>query len=292
MIVEINSFLQSDIKKLETDLSYQSEISKSLDSNLKLMQTKFDDQQTKMKQLETNLTIYREADDFNILQLQNKINTIQDNITSMQNNTQLLINKVVNLEEKINLSTPIVSDKNGFESGKQSVTNGTWTALYIKKDLYDASSKSSCNSPYPTCYVNLSQQNTIVGSAISVDTIGSSDHGYYFMGYSDKYVVPSDGIVKISGDFLKKDKLTLSSLGNQSTLTVFILGEIPNIIINKSILLDSNYTNDVWFSKEIEFNLAPGSIFRVGFGGTDLWTQDYGLYDSWSRVTINAESMK
>ncbi len=292
MMFEINSFLRSDIKKLEGDLSYQSEISKSLDSNLKLTQAQFDDQQTKMKQLETNFTISRQSDNSHILELENKINSIQANITNVKNNTESIINRVVKLEEKINLSTPIVSNKNKFNTEILSNANDNWTALYIKKDLYDANSKSSCNTPYPVCYVNISQQNTLVGTAIAVDTIGSSDHGYYFMGYSDKYIVPPDGVVKISGDFLKRDKLTLSGLGGESTLSVFILGEIPNIIINKTTLLGGNYTNDVWFSKDTVFDLAPGSIFRVGFGGIDSWTQDYGLYDSWARVSINGEPAK
>jgi len=292
-LLGINSNLQSKIEKLGDDLRQQSEISKSLDSDLKSTHLLLDDQRVKMEQLEANVTLIKEIEISSILELQNKISDIQANMTSINNNTESLNKRVVNLEEKINASTSIAPNSLKFETITLSDENNkNWTTHYIKENLYDATIKSVCNSPSPHCYAHLSKLNTLVGTAIEIDTIGSSDLGYYFMGYSDEYVAPTDGVVKISGKFLKKDDLILAGLGKNSTFNVFILGENPVLVINKTTLLDYNDTNDVWFSKEVEFKLDPGKIFRVGLGGTDSWLQDEKLYESWAGVSISAEAKK
>jgi hypothetical protein len=292
-LLEINSNLQSKIEKSAEDLHQQSEISKSLDSDLKSTHLLLDDQRVKIEQLESNVTMIREIEVSGLLELQNKISDIQVNMISVSNNTESLNKRVVNLEEKINTSTSIAPNQFKFETITLSDENNkNWTSHYIKENLYDATIKSVCNSPSPHCYAHLSKLNTLVGAAIEIDTIGSSDLGYYFMGYSDEYVAPGDGAVKVSGKFLKKDNLILTGLGKNSTFNVFILGENPDLVINKTALLDYNDTNDVWFSKGIEFKLDPGKIFRVGFGGTDSWLHDEKLYDSWADVSISAEAKK
>lgn len=292
-LLGINSNLQSKIEKLGEDLRQQSEISKSLDSNLKSTHLLLDDQRVKMEQLEANVTIIREIEISSILESQNKISDIQANIISMNNNTQSLNKRIINLEEKINTSISIVPNQSKFETITLSDENNkNWTSHYIKENLYDVNIKSSCNSPPPDCYAHLSKLNTLVGAAIEIDTIGSSDYGYYFIGYSDEYVAPTDGVVKVSGKFLKKDDLILTDLGKNSILSVFVLGENPDLVINKTTLLDYNYTNGIWFSKEVEFKLKPGKIFRVGFGGTDSWIQDEKMYDSWAGVSISSEPKK
>jgi hypothetical protein len=292
-LLEINSNLQSKIEKSAEDLHQQSEISKSLDSDLKSIRLLLEDQRVKIAQLEANFTMIRDIEISSLLELQNKIANIQANMTSMNNNTELLNKRVVNLEEKISTSVSIVPNQLKFETVTLSDENNkNWTSHYIKENLYDANIKSVCNSPSPHCYAHLSKLNTIVGTALEIDTIGSSDLGYYFMGYSDEYVGPSDGVVKVSGKFLKKDDLILTDFGKNSTLSVFILGDNPDLIINKTTLLDYNYTNGVWFSKEVEFKINPGTIFRVGFGGTNSWLQDEKMYDSWAGVLINAGSKK
>ena len=292
-LLEINSNLQSKIEKSAEDLHQQSEISKSLDSDLKSAHLLLDDQRVKIEQLESNVTMIREIEVSGLLELQNKISDIQANMISVNNNTESLNKRVVNLEEKINTSTSIAPNQFKFETITLSDENNkNWTSHYIKENLYDATIKSVCNSPSPDCYAHLSKLNTLVGAAIEIDTIGSSDLGYYFMGYSDEYVAPADGVVKVSGKFLKKDDLILTGLGKNSTFNVFILGENPDLVINKTALLDYNDTNDVWFSKEVKFKLDPGKIFRVGFGGTDSWLQDEKLYDSWANVSISAEVKK
>ncbi|MBI3639646.1 MAG: hypothetical protein HY223_04955 [Thaumarchaeota archaeon] len=292
-LLEINSNLQSKIEKLGDDLHQQSEISKSLDSELKSTNLLLDNQRAKIEQLESNVTMIREIEISGLLELQNKISDIQANMISMNNSTESLNKKVVNLEEKINTSTSIVPNQFQFETITLSDENNkNWTSNYIKENLYDAMIKSVCNSPPPHCYAHLSKLNTLVGAAMAIDTIGSSDSGYYFMGYSDEYIAPADGVVKISGKFLKKDDLILTDLGKNSTLNVFILGENPDLVINKTTLLDHNYTNGAWFSKEVAFKLDPGKIFRVGFGGTDSWIQDEKMYDSWAGVSISAEAKR
>jgi hypothetical protein len=292
-LLEINSNLQSKIEKLGDDLHQQSEISKSLDSELKSTYLLLDNQRVKIEQLESNVTMIREIEISGLLELQNKISDIQANMISMNNTTESLNKRVVNLEEKINTSTSIVPNQFRFETITLSDENNkNWTSNYIKENLYDAKIKSVCNSPPPHCYAHLSKLNTLVGAALAIDTIGSSDSGYYFMGYSDEYITPADGVIKISGKFLKKDDLVLTDLGKNSTLSVFILGENPDLVINKTTLLDHNYTNGVWFSKEAEFKLDPGKIFRVGFGGTDSWIQDEKMYDSWTGVSISAEAKR
>jgi hypothetical protein len=292
-LLEINSNLQSKIEKSAEDLHQQSEISKSLDSDLKSIRLLLDDQRVKIEQLESNVTMIRDIEISSLLELQNKISDIQANLTSVNNNTESLNKRVVNLEEKINTSVSIVPNQLKFETITLSDENNkNWTSHYIKENLYDANIKSVCNSPSPYCYAHLSKLNTLVGTAISIDTIGSSDLGYYFMGYSDEYVAPVDGVVKVSGKFLKKDDLILTDLGKNSTFSVFILGENPDLVINKTTLLDYNYTNGVWFSKEVEFKINPGKIFRIGFGGTNSWIQDEKMYDSWAGVFISAEAKK
>ena len=292
-LLEINSNLQSKIEKLGDDLHQQSEISKSLDSELNSTYFLLDNQRVKIDQLESNVTMIREIEITGLLELQNKISDIQANMISLNNSTESLSKKVVNLEEKINASTAIAPNQFQFETITLSDENNkNWTSNYIKENLYDTTIKSVCNSPSPHCYAHLSKLNTLVGTAIAIDTIGSSDSGYYFMGYSDEYIAPADGVIKVSGKFLKKDNLILTDLRKNSTLSVFILGENPDLVINKTTLLDSNYTNDAWFSKEIKFKLNPGTIFRVGFGGTDSWIQDEKMYDSWAGVFISAETKR
>ena len=287
----VNTNLQSSIQKMEDELRQQSEVSKSLDSDLKSTHLLLDDERAKVEQLQSNLTMTREDDRLDLLELQNEITNIKTIMTDMNNNTESLVKKVINLEEKINASTSLVPDQAKFERTTLSDENNrNWTSHYVKENLYDARVISVCTSPSSECYVHLSRLNTIVGPSIAVDTIGSSDSGYYFIGYSDEYIVPEDGVVRVSGKFLKKNDLVLTDLRKNSTLSVFILGENPDIIINKTTLLDYNYTNGVWFSKKIEFKLDPGRIFRVGFGGTDSWTQDQRLYDAWADVSISAES--
>jgi hypothetical protein len=289
-LVGINSILQSNVGKLENDLHKQSEISKSLDSDLNSTHFLLESQRVKIEELGSNITMIREADRSGLLELQHEITNIQANITSMKNNTESLMKRVVSLEEKIITSAALVPNQLKFEPITLSDENNkNWTSHYIKEKLYDARINSWCNSNFPNCYVHLSKLNSLVGTAIAIDTIGSSDSGYYFMGYSNKYVVPADGLVKVSGKFLKKDNLVLAGLGKNSTLSVFILGENPDLIINKTTLFGDNDTNDVWFSKEIEFKLNPGEIFRIGFGGTDSWIQDYKQYDSWAGVSVRAE---
>ena len=289
-LLEINSNLQSKIEKLGDDLFQQSETSRSLDSELNSTHLLLNNQRVKIEQLESNVTIIKEIEISGLLELQNKISDIQANMISMNNNIESLNKRVVNLEEKINSSTSIVPNQFQFETITLSDENNkSWTSNYIKENLYDAKIKSVCNSPPPHCYAHLSKLNTFVGSAMAIDTIGSSDSGYYFMGYSDEYIAPTNGLVKISGKFLKKDDLILTDLGKNSTLSVFILGENPDLVINKTTLLDYSYTNGVWVSKEILFKLDPGKIFRVGFGGTDSWIQDEKMYDSWAGVSISAK---
>jgi hypothetical protein len=291
LLVGINSILQSNIQKLENDLHEQLKISKSLDSDLNSTHLLLDTQRAKMEELGSNITMIRESDRSGFLELQNEITNIQANITSMNNNTELLVKKVVSLEEKINASAALVPNQFTFKPITLSDENNkNWTSHYIKEKLYDARFNSWCNSPFPNCYVHLSKLDSLVGTAIAIDTIGSSDSGYYFMGYSDEYVVPTDGLVKVSGKFLKKDNLILADLGKNSTFNVFILGENPDLIINKTTLLEGNDTNGVWFSREIDFKLNPGESFRVGFGGTDSWIQDIKQYDSWAGVSVRAEA--
>ena len=292
-ILEINSNLQSEIEKLGSDLQQKSEISKSLESKLNSTNFLLDNQRVKIEQLESNVTMIREIEVSGLLELQSKISDMQANITSANNNIESLNKRVDSLEEKFNTSTSIVPNKFQFETITLSDENNkNWTSNYIKENLYDAKIKSVCNSPPPHCFAHLSKLNTLVGTAIAIDTIGSSDSGYYFMGYSDEYVTPADGVVKVSGKFLKKDNLILTDLGKNSTLSVFILGENPDLVINKTTLLDYNYTNGIWFSKEVEFKLDPGKIFRIGFGGTDSWIQDEKMYDSWAGVSISAEAKR
>ncbi|HET6458031.1 MAG TPA: hypothetical protein VFG24_04025 [Nitrosopumilaceae archaeon] len=292
-ILEINSNLQSEIEKLGDDLHQKSEISKSLESELNSTNLLLDNQRVKIEQLESNVTLIKEIEISSLLELQNKISDIQANIISTNNNTESLNKRVGNLEEKINASTSIVPNQFQFETITLSDENNkNWTSNYIKENLYDVKIKSICNSPTSHCFAHLSKLNTLVGTAIAIDTIGSSDSGYYFMGYSDEYVTPADGVVKVSGKFLKKDDLILTDLGKNSTLSMFILGENPDLVINKTTLLDYNHTNGVWFSKEVEFKLDPGKIFRIGFGGTDSWIQDEKMYDSWAGVSINAEAKR
>ena len=139
LLVGINSILQSNIQKLENDLHEQLKISKSLDSDLNSTHLLLDTQRAKMEELGSNITMIRESDRSGFLELQNEITNIQANITSMNNNTELLVKKVVSLEEKINASAALVPNQFTFKPITLSDENNkNWTSHYIKEKLYDA----------------------------------------------------------------------------------------------------------------------------------------------------------
>lgn len=276
---------QSDLIDLNRSAAEQSQTIASLNSKI----------ETNSQIIESLKTELKESKQ--LVEFQNR--TITNLNYSMDNQTR----RISSLEERVNLlEQKIISIQPNpspfsLEFKPQTVVDDkgvSWTSHYIKQDLYDPAVTPSCSSPPPDCYVHISKVKTIHGDGIEVDTNNSGDYGYYLLAYSNEYVVPSDGVVTVTGKFLKTDQLPRidNSTNPNSLVSLYILGEKPDNIVRTDLVLTSKDPNDTWLEKRLNFILEKGGIFRIGIGRNDGWLVDYNLYASWSDVSINAQLKK
>ena len=266
--------LQSDIRNLSNDFVEQSQTIKSLSSELNI---------TKQLASEQKVTID------NLLSAQNdsevKINSLQTDAINMQNEISQLESRIATLEQRMSIPPPLPSPK--FQAKTLTDANGiAWTSGYIR-----VIPNPVCDYVIPEGYINMNEISTPYGKGISVDTSNSDDYCYYFFAHTNKYVAPSDGIIKISGKFLKNDDFYLSGLqSGRSNLDIYLMPETATSILNDTMVLTDTDTNGIWYDKEITFKLKPGEIFIIGIGRSDMWSTDYHLTASWSSFSINAKT--
>jgi len=138
-------------------------------------------------------------------------------------------------------------------------------------------------------------QDSSHGTAYHIDTIGSSDWAYQFMGtYTEKFVVRSDGTIGVSGWF------RFSDLGFQPPeyppegrrlvyLYLIVMDPVSNTIEGTVLVL--GYTDPVdtwiWVDNLVVSGLIPGSTINIGIGRSDAWEIDWELTAEWAGVVVS-----
>ena len=255
----------------------------------------------------------------------------RQNIDQLNNNVTLLTNEIKSLEDKVSSLEQVGSQQSGPPpSTSQSITfvpialqdntGSYWTSWFIKESLYYPTLYStSCDALHVDCYVHMSNITTPNGTGIEADTIGSSVYGYWFLGYSEEYVVPDNGTVTVSGNFFKNDTFAQSGIyqlhpygpggpaypttsnttsstqpmynsvpEGRSHIFVFILDRDPNVILQQKEAVTSSDNVTTWYNRAVTFHLPPGQVFRVGIGAENNWETDWNVYVAWNAVKISA----
>lgn len=142
-------------------------------------------------------------------------------------------------------------------------------------------------------YVRLQRIDTPFGDGWSVDTHGSPDYIYYFMGWTNETVwtVPSDGEITVSGAFLKSDTFDISELEHpewpRSFVQVYVLNSDGTRILGSAYAVDLDDQTNVWYRRNVTITgLTPGEIISIGIGRRDEWTSDWALYAKWANIRV------
>lgn len=126
------------------------------------------------------------------------------------------------------------------------------------------------------------------GMAYHIDTIGSSQYGYAFFGYtsSHTYRVRPDGTLSFTGWFRQFDAFKPPDQPGRRRLFVYALSPITNNILGSKEIL--NYLNGTdWHYIEDTFQgLMPGLEVRFAIGRPDSWSYDWQLTAEWAGVTV------
>ncbi len=297
--------LQGTLMNLNASIIEQSQGTKSLNQQANSTQQLINEQKKNISQME-----------YGIGNLTNEIKSLEGRVASLEHSRPHCSPEgCPPLTNQPSSSTKFVPIALRDDKGN------LWTSWFIKESLYYPTLYStSCDAPSVDCYVNFSNISTPNGTGIEADTIGATVYGYWFLGYSQEYVVPENGTVTISGNFLKNDTFsqvyglvpphpsqnTSEGYGammpapsmhqnltqvpeGRSHIFVFILDRDPNIILaqKEAVLSSDNVTT--WYDRSVTFNLHPGQVFRVGIGSENNWANDYHVYVAWNGVTIRAE---
>jgi uncharacterized coiled-coil protein SlyX len=328
LIVANNSSFQSTLFNLDTRIIEQSQSIKSINEQLNSSQQATSAQSQTIQSLSSQLNSNQQT----VSEQKQAIDQINENVTLLTNEIRSLEDKVASLEQGTNQQSiqppPQTSQSTTFVPVALQDNTGTyWTSWFIKESLYYPTLYStSCDAPSVDCYVHMSNISTPNGTGIEADTIGSTVYGYWFLGYSEEYVVPDNGTVTISGNFFKNDtfgqpdmlplhtgistptptgseeldthppaNLTLPSYQTnmsvpegRSHIFVFILDRDPNIILQQKEAVTSSDNHTTWYHRTVTFSLPPGQVFRVGIGAENDWATDWNVYVAWNGVTINA----
>ncbi len=226
--------------------------------------------------------------------LEDKTDSLASKIELLENKTNSLDQQIQNMHNPSSIVLPPIqsSSNSSFVPVALQDENGAlWTSWFIKESLYYPTLYStSCDARNIDCYVHMSTISTQNGTGIEADTIGSPVYGYWFLGYSDEYVVvPDNGTVTISGNFLKNDTFNPPVPEGRSHVFIFILDRDPNIILQQKEAVTSSEKDATWYNRSITFNLTPGQVFRVGIGAENNWVYDWNVYVAWNKVSISAE---
>jgi hypothetical protein len=138
-------------------------------------------------------------------------------------------------------------------------------------------------------------QDSFNGTAYHIDTIGSGDWAYQFMGtYTEEFVVRSDGTIGVSGWFRFSD-LGFQPPGGyplegrrEVLLYLIIMDPVSNTIEETALVLD--YTDPVdewiWVDNLVVSDLTQGSTINIGIGRSDAWEIDWRLTAEWAGVVV------
>lgn len=224
------------------------------------------------------------------------ITIIQNNMTNLTFEIKSLDDRIKMLEQRLNQPNPEPQPVPQSTFNKVTVVDGNgtkWTSGYIKISTIDPTVPTTCNSSISLdCYVHLINSNTPYGLGVALDTMGTTDNGYYAIGYTDEFTAPSDGIVKIAGWFQKNDLFTSGQEYSRSYMVVLLLSPDGKTIIDKQSPVTDQEDNGVWYHREIMFTTQPGTDFRIGISRINDWEFDYKIYAAWSDISINAELKK
>ena len=319
LIVANNSSFQSTLLNLNTRIVEQSQTIKSLGEQLNSSQQATTGQSQTVQSLSNQLISSQQT----ILVQRQNIDQLNENVTLLTNEIKSLEDKVTSLEQVGNqqpVQPPSISQSTTFVPvALQDNNERYWTSWFIKESLYYPTLYStSCDALQVDCYVHMSNITTPNGTGIEADTIGSSVYGYWFLGYSEEYVVPDNGTVTVSGNFFKNDTFAQSGIyqvhpygpggpayptANSTSSTqpmynsvpegrnhifVFILDRDPNIILQQKEAVTSSDNVITWYNRAVTFHLPPGQVFRVGIGAENNWETDWNVYVAWNNVTISA----
>ena len=155
-----------------------------------------------------------------------------------------------------------------------------WTSHLISKPT------SNCGNVFSDeCFIHMSEIDTPYGKGIEVDSSGSSDWDYWFMGISEKYK-PIDNKISVSGKFLLNDSLFDDLRENRSKFTVYLLSSDGNQIIEEKNVVEWNDLENNWKDSDVSFQVSLEEV-RIGIGRNDSWLQDWNLFGAWADVKIN-----
>ena len=278
----LNMSLQNEITEINGKLEKQLEY-------VTLLTTKLDalEEQIRIEhEANSELKLHLNKTDSKIMELNAEIQTHLEHIITLES-------RLLEVEKNLQKSQ-LVPPKPIFESETKIDGNGLrWTSHFIQgPPENDVSFEQSCNSfSNQACYVNISELDTPYGKGISVDSIGSSNWSYWFWGLSEEYVVPENGIVTISGKFLKNDTFSPTAAVNRSNFEISILTNEGTEDLKRRWMLTHKDQNSQWHQKEISFDLTPGQIIQIGLGVRDGWQTDFSHYAAWADVVINAEKL-
>ena len=160
-------------------------------------------------------------------------------------------------------------------------------------------------------FMNFNQISTEFGQGYHIDTTGSADYGYDFMGWTkltpntpDDYVVGTyngQGYARISGYFSQYDTLSGTDAPGRRMVNAYFmysetgpLGSPPNFgsmnnIVYRTTVLDSTAAVSSWQWKTITIqtsSLIPGKAIKLGIGRPDSWSNDWQLTAEWSQVEL------
>ncbi|MDE1764779.1 MAG: hypothetical protein KGI27_00750 [Thaumarchaeota archaeon] len=245
---------------------------------------------------ESQQLVYKFTDDSaqmksTISQMQATIQSMDNKISNLTGQTHSLSDRMANLENsKQKILPPRSPDVTFTPVALYDGKGNLWTSWFIKESLYYPTLYgTSCDARSVDCQVHMDAISTPSGTGIEADTIGSTVFGYWFLGYSIKYVVPDNGTVTISGNFLKNNTFTTPVSEGRSHLFVFILGEDPNVILQQNESLTSKDKDATWYARSLVFHMTPGQVFRVGIGAENNWENDYRVYVAWNGVSVSAK---
>ncbi|WXG44604.1 MAG: hypothetical protein WED04_11320 [Promethearchaeati archaeon SRVP18_Atabeyarchaeia-1] len=130
-------------------------------------------------------------------------------------------------------------------------------------------------------YYSFYQIQTPYGVGQHIDTVGTSDYNYTFMGCTTaNYTVDSSGSIQVTGWFRQYDILPPDALDHR-VLDIYVLdaGTLAHIL-NQHILNGTDGTG--WVYKNVTVDgLTPGVTVKIGFGMGKWWTADWQLTREW-----------
>jgi hypothetical protein len=138
------------------------------------------------------------------------------------------------------------------------------------------------------------QISTPYGTGYHVDSIGSSESSFAFLGWnkltddsSEDYMVGGDGRIRVTGYFRQSDTFTPGLQPGRREAYIYIMySENLNNIVRQVRVL--NYTDGTnWKYREVTIDgLAPLKAIKIGVGRWDGWATDWQLAVEWTGIVV------